>query len=91
MCLSHDEFKRYKRQNDNCIYQYMIQNSHNTKGLSIAMSSNQKHKLQSENTFLTDKLLDDFESKRGLKECDPEYFVIPHPSIPPPVLLVKPP
>ena len=43
------------------------------------------------NTFLTDKLLDDFESKRGLKECDPEYFVIPHPSIPPPVLLVKPP
>ena len=55
------------------------------------MSSNQKHKLQSENTFLTDKLLDDFESKRGLKECDPEYFVIPHPSIPPPVLLVKPP
>ena len=34
MCLSHDEFKRYKRQNDNC-NEYMIQNSKKTKGLSI--------------------------------------------------------
>ena len=89
MCLFHDEFERCKRQNDNCSGFNTVKTQRVY--LSIAMSSNQKHKLQSENTFLTDKLLDDFESKRGLKECDPEYFVIPHPSIPPPVLLVKPP
>ena len=42
------------------------------------------------NTFLIARLFDDFESKSGLKECDEEYFVIPHPSIPPPVLLANP-
>ena len=42
------------------------------------------------NTFLMDRFCEDFDIKSGLKEWEPEYFVIPQPSIPPPVLFVNP-
>ena len=41
-------------------------------------------------TFLMDRFCDDFDINSGLKEWEPEYFVIPQPSIPPPALFVNP-
>ena len=41
-------------------------------------------------TFLMDRFCEDFDIKSGLKEWEPEYLVIPQPSIPPPVLFVNP-
>ena len=40
-------------------------------------------------TFLIERFEEDLDNKSGLKEWEDEYLVIPHPSIPPPVLLVS--